>query len=42
MAEGSIAAQAPLLRGRVGEEEWQARVELAALYRAVACMGGTT
>src|SRR3954470_23873606 len=40
MAEGSIAAQAPLrLRGRVGEEEWQARVELAALYRAVALHG---
>jgi ribulose-5-phosphate 4-epimerase/fuculose-1-phosphate aldolase len=40
MAEGSIAAaQAPILRGRVGEEEWQARVELAALYRAVALHG---
>ena len=39
MAEGSIAAQAPLLRGRVSEEEWQARVELAALYRLVALHG---
>jgi ribulose-5-phosphate 4-epimerase/fuculose-1-phosphate aldolase len=38
MAEGSIAAQAPV-RGRVGEEEWRARVELAALYRAVALHG---
>ena len=40
MAEGSIAAaQAPILRGRVGEEEWRARVDLAALYRAVALYG---
>ncbi len=38
MAEGSIAAQAPM-RGRVGEEEWRARVDLAALYRAVALHG---
>jgi ribulose-5-phosphate 4-epimerase/fuculose-1-phosphate aldolase len=38
MAEGSIAAQAPV-RGRVREEEWRARVELAALYRAVALHG---
>ena len=39
MAEGSIAAQAPLLRERVGEDEWRARVDLAALYRAVALHG---
>ena len=39
MAEGSIAAQAPLLRERVGEDEWRARVDLAALYRAVALQG---
>jgi ribulose-5-phosphate 4-epimerase/fuculose-1-phosphate aldolase len=38
MAEGSIRAQAPA-RGRVSDEEWQARVDLAALYRAVALHG---
>ena len=38
MAEGSIAAQAPM-RGRVGEAEWQAQVDLAALYRAAALHG---
>jgi ribulose-5-phosphate 4-epimerase/fuculose-1-phosphate aldolase len=38
MAEGSIAVQPPL-RGRVSEEEWGARVNLAALYRAVALHG---
>jgi ribulose-5-phosphate 4-epimerase/fuculose-1-phosphate aldolase len=38
MADGTIAAQQPV-KGRVGEAEWRARVELAALYRAVALHG---
>jgi len=38
MADGTIAAQQPV-KGRVSEAEWQARVDLAALYRAVALHG---
>ena len=38
MADGAIAAQQPV-KGRVSEAEWQARVDLAALYRAVALHG---
>ena len=38
MADGTIVAQEPL-RGRVSEAEWRARVDLAALYRAVALHG---
>ena len=35
MADGSLVS----LKGKVSEGEWQARVDLAALYRAVALMG---
>ena len=35
MADGSVAG-AVSLKGRVSEEEWQARVDLAALYRLAA------
>jgi ribulose-5-phosphate 4-epimerase/fuculose-1-phosphate aldolase len=38
MADGSLAAQASL-KGKVSEEEWKARVDLAALYRLVALYG---
>jgi ribulose-5-phosphate 4-epimerase/fuculose-1-phosphate aldolase len=38
MADGTITAQQPV-KGRVSEAEWQARVDLAALYRAVALHG---
>ena len=38
MADGSLPAMASL-RGKVSAEEWQARVELAALYRLVALYG---
>ena len=38
MADGSLPAMASL-RGKVSEEEWKARVELAALYRLVALYG---
>jgi len=38
MADGSLAGGASL-RGKVSEEEWVARVELAALYRLVALYG---
>ena len=38
MADGSMAV-AGSLRGRVCEQEWSARVELAALYRLVALHG---
>lgn len=38
MADGSIAVQ-PQIKGRVSKGEWQARVELAALYRLVALHG---
>ena len=38
MADGSIAGLGSL-QGKVSEEEWQARVELAALYRLVAVYG---
>ena len=38
MADGSIAGAASL-KGNVSEEEWTARVELAALYRMVALHG---
>jgi ribulose-5-phosphate 4-epimerase/fuculose-1-phosphate aldolase len=38
MADGTIAVQQPV-KGRVSEAEWQARVDLAALYRAVALHG---
>ena len=38
MADGSIA-MATSLKGKVSEEEWRARVELAALYRLVALQG---
>ena len=38
MADGSIA-MASSLKGKVSEEEWTARVELAALYRLVALHG---
>jgi ribulose-5-phosphate 4-epimerase/fuculose-1-phosphate aldolase len=38
MADGSIASSVSL-KGKVSEEEWGARVELAALYRLVALHG---
>jgi ribulose-5-phosphate 4-epimerase/fuculose-1-phosphate aldolase len=38
MADGSLTAGASL-KGKVAEAEWQARVELAALYRLVAMSG---
>ena len=38
MADGSLPAMASL-RGKVSEEEWKARTELAALYRLVALYG---
>ncbi|MEI7931505.1 MAG: class II aldolase/adducin family protein [Alphaproteobacteria bacterium] len=38
MADGSMV-KAPSLRGKVSEGEWQARVNLAALYRLVAYYG---
>ncbi len=38
MADGSLAGSASL-RGKVSEEEWKARVDLAALYRLVALYG---
>ena len=38
MADGSLAPSISL-RGRVSEEEWRARVDLAALYRLVALYG---
>jgi ribulose-5-phosphate 4-epimerase/fuculose-1-phosphate aldolase len=38
MADGSIAVPGGL-QGRVGEAEWRARVELAALYRLIALNG---
>jgi ribulose-5-phosphate 4-epimerase/fuculose-1-phosphate aldolase len=38
MADGSLAGSVSL-RGKVSEEEWQARVDLAALYRLVALYG---
>lgn len=38
MADGSLAATASL-KGKVSDEEWQARVDLAALYRLVAVYG---
>ena len=38
MADGSLAASTTL-KGKVSEAEWQARVDLAALYRLVALHG---
>src|SRR5271168_5312511 len=38
MADGSLAGSASLA-GKVSEEEWKARVDLAALYRLVALFG---
>lgn len=38
MADGA-ASTAPSLKGQVSDEEWRARVELAALYRLVALNG---
>src|SRR5450432_1016015 len=38
MADGSVAGVAAL-KGKVSAEEWQVRVELAALYRLVALYG---
>ena len=38
MADGSLASPVSL-KGKVSEEEWQARVDLAALYRLVALNG---
>jgi len=38
MADGSLAGSASL-KGRVSAEEWQTRVDLAALYRLVALFG---
>src|SRR5471030_1435058 len=38
MADGSVAGVAAL-KGKVSAEEWQARVDLAALYRLVALYG---
>ena len=38
MADGSVAALGSL-KGKVSEEEWKARVDLAALYRLVALYG---
>jgi ribulose-5-phosphate 4-epimerase/fuculose-1-phosphate aldolase len=39
MADGTTAAPLASLRGQVSEEEWKARVDLAALYRLVALEG---
>lgn len=39
MADGTTTAPVASLRGQVSEEEWKARVELAALYRLVALEG---
>ena len=38
MADGSLAGSVSL-KGKVSQEEWQARVDLAALYRLVALFG---
>src|SRR5476649_1813212 len=38
MADGSLAGSASL-KGKVSQEEWQARVDLAALYRLAALHG---
>ena len=38
MADGSFAPSISL-QGKVSPEEWQARVDLAALYRLVALYG---
>ena len=38
MADGSLAGSVSL-KGRVSEEEWKARCDLAALYRLVALFG---
>ena len=38
MADGSLMSTVSL-KGKVGEDEWRARVELAALYRLVALYG---
>src|SRR5258708_19881086 len=38
MADGSVAGVAAL-KGKVSAEEWQVRVDLAALYRLVALYG---
>src|SRR3982751_3313091 len=38
MADGSVG-EAISLKGKVSAEEWQARVDLAALYRLVALYG---
>ena len=38
MADGSITSVSSL-KGKVSAEEWQARVDLAALYRLVALYG---
>ena len=38
MADGSLASVTSL-KGKVSAEEWQARVDLAALYRLVALYG---
>src|SRR5580692_13100186 len=38
MADGSLAGSVSL-KGKVSEEEWQARVDLAALYRMAALFG---
>ena len=38
MADGSASAAASL-KGRVSDDEWRVRVELAALYRLVALNG---
>src|SRR5439155_12609215 len=38
MADGSLAGLSSL-KGKVSEEEWTARVDLAALYRLVALYG---
>jgi ribulose-5-phosphate 4-epimerase/fuculose-1-phosphate aldolase len=38
MADGSLM-EGPSLKGRVGEDEWRARVDLAALYRLAALYG---
>ncbi len=38
MADGSVGGVAAL-KGKVSAEEWQARVDLAALYRLVALYG---
>ena len=38
MADGSLAGLGSL-KGKVSEDEWKARVDLAALYRLVALNG---